>query len=254
SQTGNGEYLLGQSGNSDVLTANEDPATGERSVSQNVLVVNGSNDVQSISERKRLFENAVWWLLRRPLCGLTDLVISPDASADQANTGEPLIYTLTVQRSGECEGTGAIVTDTLPPGVKFVSANTPQGTWSEADGVVTFHLGLLEEVFLQLTVTVVPQSPGPIVNNVRIRNNEREQNLNNNVASLTVQVQGAPVGLQDQLNGKVGPVLSLEIGPDGLIQLNVTGEVGVSYAIESSEDLATWALWSQFVATAPTTK
>src|SRR5262249_24391880 len=46
SQTGSSQYLLGQSGNADVLIANEDTSTAERSVSQNVLMVNGSSDAQ----------------------------------------------------------------------------------------------------------------------------------------------------------------------------------------------------------------
>ena len=115
-QTGTDQVLLGQSGDTDVLVAYEDQATGVRTVTQNVLALNGSNDAQSIVERKRLFQNAVWWLLRKPLCGLTDLLISQTASANPVRTGTQLAYTITVQRSGECEGTGVTVTATAARG------------------------------------------------------------------------------------------------------------------------------------------
>jgi hypothetical protein len=70
-----------------------------------------------------------------------------------------------------------IVTDALPPNMKCVSADTPQGTWWEANGVVTFRLGLLEAVYLKLHVTVIPTAPGQATNVAKIRGNEREQNL-----------------------------------------------------------------------------
>src|SRR5262249_33214737 len=138
--------------------------------------------------------------------------------------------------------TGVTVTDTLPQGVNFVSADTPQGTWSIANGVVTFHLGLLEEASLQLTVTVMPTQPGQIANTVRIRANEQEQSVSNNSSTVTSTVQGAalpqavapPSQAQPgvNLNGANLPVLAAVIGDDGQVHLAVQGEVGASYRVE----------------------
>jgi uncharacterized repeat protein (TIGR01451 family) len=180
---------LGESGTADLLLAYESPATGVRTVTQNFLVVTGSDENESVLERQRLFQNAVWWLLRRPLCGLTDLLVSQTALPSSPKVGAEVTYTLTVQRTGECEGTGVVVTDVLPAGVKFVSAETPQGTWSEANGVVSFHLGLVQEVFLPLKVTVIPMQPGQLINLVQIRGKEREQNLANNSSTLTATAE-----------------------------------------------------------------
>jgi uncharacterized repeat protein (TIGR01451 family) len=247
--------LLGQSGTADVLVGYEDTDTGVRTVSQNVLVVNGSSTEESIAERRRLFLNAVWWLLHKPLCGLTDLAISQSASADPASTGEALTYTLTVQRSGECQGTGVTVTHVLPANVKFVTAESPQGTWSESNGVVTFHLGLLEGVMIELTVTVTPVKPGPAVSTVRVRGNEREQNLNNNTSTLTVQVDGVALAqaAASVANGgtvslpSVQSILSLTALPGGLIELAFVGELGGRYVVETSTDLVTWTSLAEFV-------
>ena len=197
----------------------------------------------------------MWWLLRKPLCGLTDLVISESASQNPVQTGQPLTYTLTVQRSGECEGTGVTVTDVLPPGVTFVSAETPQGTWTEADGVVTFHLGALEEVFVQLSVTVTPTQPGSITNTVRVRGNESEQSLGNNSASLTLQVQGRSITTQSLT--RLGPAhgaIALSRMTDGQLLIAVTSDLGLSWTLDTSEDLVHWTVRTAFTAAAPVTQ
>lgn len=48
----------------DVLVANEQQGTGMRTLTQPFQVWSGTNEV-SLAERKRLFQNAVWWLLQR---------------------------------------------------------------------------------------------------------------------------------------------------------------------------------------------
>jgi uncharacterized repeat protein (TIGR01451 family) len=252
SVVGTEPQLLARSGNSDVLVALEDPNTGVRTVSQDFLAVDGSNDSDSLSERKRLFQNAVWWLLRYPICDLTDLVIGETASINPAQTGQPLTYTLTLQRSGECEATGVIVTDVLPPGVKFVSANTPQGTWTEGNGVVTFHLGAMQEVFIQLTVTVTPTQPGSITNVVRIRGNESEQSISNNSASLALQVQGNPVTANAQSVGAAPRAIFFALrSADDLMSLQVQADLGTEWILESSNDLVHWTAHTRFTVTAP---
>jgi uncharacterized repeat protein (TIGR01451 family) len=186
-QTGSDQVLLASSASADVLVAYQDPATGVRTVSQNVLVVDKSSAPDSIDERHRLFLNAVWWLLRKPLCGLTDIAISESAPTNVVG-GTPFTLSLAAQRSGECEPTGVVVTDTLPSGLTLVAADTPQGTWSQNGATVTFHLGLMQEVLVPLTITVVPNQVGSVTNIVSIRCNEREQNLQNNSASLAIEI------------------------------------------------------------------
>jgi uncharacterized repeat protein (TIGR01451 family) len=245
-QAGIDQVLLAQSGDTDVLVADENPVTAVRTVTQNFMVVNGSNDADSISERKRLFLNSVWWLLHKGDCGLTDLAVSQTAAPNPANTGNPLTYTVVVQRSGECEGTGVTVTDVLPPGVKFISADTPQGTWSEDSGVVTFHLGLLQEVLLQLTVVVEPLQPGQISNTVDIRGDVSEVNTSDNRSTLTLTVQGDPI---PQAVNTSDVHLTMRLGPDGAPELDLDGQVGVSYAVEISTDLVTWTSGATVVGT-----
>ena len=160
------------------------------------------------------------------------------------------------------------MTDVLPPGVKFVTAASAVGTWSEDNGVVTFHLGLLEDVFLQLTVTVVPTQPGQAVNAVEIRANEGEQSVANNSSSLTTPVQGQALpaqvtGVGSELSAALDQAgdlnLSLQIlapnrigagiGQGGMVQLSLPTVPGRTYRVESSRDLVSWATEAEFRAT-----
>ena len=188
-QTGPDHITVARSGSADVVLARQDPATGVRSVTQNILLAIGLNSAASTEERRRLFLNAVWWLLRKPVCGLTDLAISQSASPNPAVAGSALTFVLTVQRTGECDATEVIVRDVLPEDATFVSAHTPQGTWSEAEGVVTFNLGAFEDTALELRVTVLPTAPGELSNTVKVRGDERDPNLRNNASSIDVPAQ-----------------------------------------------------------------
>ena len=68
--TGTGEVLLGISGSTDVLLAFEDPVSQVRTVTQNNCLVldidltAGELERLTQVERKKLFQNAVWWLLK----------------------------------------------------------------------------------------------------------------------------------------------------------------------------------------------
>src|SRR4029079_5438992 len=96
----------------------------------------------------------------------------------------------------------------------------------------------------------------------RIRGNEREQNLNNNTSSLTIQVQGPaleqaqPTGTGAHV-GTLGdrgtPLIAARLSSAGVMEVLVTGPLGASYTIESSTDLVSWEMWASFTSTSPTT-
>ena len=51
-----------------------------------------------------------------------DLGVAKSDSPDPVQVGRPLTYTLSVDNGGPDLATGVVVTDTLPPGVTFLSA------------------------------------------------------------------------------------------------------------------------------------
>ena len=158
-----------------------------RTVTQNVLVFDNS-DEEAVAERETLFENAVWWLLRKLTCGLTDMSITMEA-ADSVPVGQPLIYSITVKQGGECDGEKVTVTDPLPPGMTFVSATTSRGSWRQSNGVVKFSLGLFTQgASADLTITVVPTQAGSLSNTATVRSNGRDVRPDNNVATVNTTV------------------------------------------------------------------
>lgn len=94
--------------------------------------------------------------------GIADLSVVKTDQTDPVVVGQDLSYTLVVTNNGPSLATNVVLTDTLPPGVIFVSAVPSQGTCSHNAGVVTCSLGTLA-AGAQATVTVTIQ---PTVNNI----------------------------------------------------------------------------------------
>jgi len=186
--TDTGEVLCGKSGDVDLLLAYEDPGTAVRTVTQNVLAFDQSDD-NAVAERKILFENAVWWLLKKPICGLTDMALAMAGSANPVVVGQQLVYSLRVNQSGECDGTGVSVTDALSSSVTFVSATTSRGNWTQTNGVVKFTLGSFSQgATADMTITVVPTQAGLLTNTTQVRSNERDVRPDNNSVSVITLV------------------------------------------------------------------
>ncbi len=85
-----------------------------------------------------------------------DLELTKSALPEYVALGDTLNYTLDIRNNGPDDATGAVVTDKLPPGVRFVSAAPSQGTCAQAGGVVTCQLGdMAVGSTAQITIVVV---------------------------------------------------------------------------------------------------
>lgn len=71
-----------------------------------------------------------------------DLNVTKTTTSTQAFTGSNITYTITVANAGPSTATNVVVTDTLPAGLTFVSANPSQGTCNAASPV-TCNIGTL---------------------------------------------------------------------------------------------------------------
>ena len=226
--------VLGRSGTSDVLIAYpalvEEDLGDVRSVTQSFLVGRGE-DVTSREERKVLFQNAVCWLLRCAECSLVNVWLDMNLSGETFKTGEPLTYSVNAYHAGECEATGVVLTNTLPPGTVFVKAVSGQGRVQSNGQDLTFHLGRLAKASVTtIDVTIIPVVAGVLSTRVRARINGPEVTLSDNTAELAI-----PVG------GSVKPVVRIERVAGGSHELRLTSEVGRSYVIQSSSDLRVWS-------------
>lgn len=115
--------------------------------------------------------------------GLTD---DPDPIA----TGYPLVYTMSVTNLGPATAVDVNVTNTLPPGVEFLSLATSQGAGDSAGDIVWVALGDLS-AGAQATVTVVarPWTAGTITDVATAVSSVLDPLKGNNTASVKTIVE-----------------------------------------------------------------
>jgi uncharacterized repeat protein (TIGR01451 family) len=113
---------------------------------------------------------------------LSDLVITKTASPNPVLSGGTLTYTLTVTNYGPTTAPAVTVTDILPVGLSFVSADN--GT--NNSGTVTWNLGAMakgESVVLTLVTTVSLDATDTIINMAAISGVRTDPELDNNTAN-----------------------------------------------------------------------
>lgn len=221
-----GEWILGRAGIRDVLVAlPRDLEVGqERRLTQAFQVTVGGNDASKL-QRKRLFQNAVWWLLDCQHCANLNLV--PFVHIDPAPTpgSDPWLVTIQVHPTGACEALDVHVSCELPPQLRFVQATAERGTWdaNPDTGIVHFALGRLRNgIDETLRILVRPVRSG--LANVRVSLtslNEAAGAWDDNESTASLLVQGPP-GLNILLRTPTG------------LELEVQGQPGVPYRVESA--------------------
>ncbi len=236
------EWVLARAGAREILIAvPDDPEEGTgRRLSQSFQVTAGG-DTPSRTERKRLFQNAVWWLLDCSLC--SNLNLTPVVSVEPAPAPDEgdFAVTIRVHPSGACEALAVRVTCQLSPNLGFVRAESERGSWSVLSdlGIVTFVLGRLPNG-IDETIQVVarPLRSGAATVRVAIQSlNETAGALADNEATVSLDVQGPPgLGIRRRLPG----ILELEVG----------GNPGVSYRIEAA--LSPTGPWVEVLPVIPT--
>ncbi|MFM7073920.1 MAG: hypothetical protein ACKO38_19210, partial [Planctomycetota bacterium] len=116
----------------------------------------------------------------------TDLAVTKSVSNPAPLVGSQIQYTISLRNNGPNDATGVVVTDQLPAGVTFVSANAPAGTtYSNATGI--WNVGALavnQTIVLQITANVT--APGVALNEARITGVDQNDEIpGNNTGSAT---------------------------------------------------------------------
>ena len=162
--------------------------------------------------------------VRRPVA---DLGVSLTAAPEPAVAGIALTNTIVVTNRGPEIALGVILTDPLPAGAVFVSADSTVGTCSNLGGIVTCALGDLP-VNAGATVTIVfkPSLPGLLTNTISIASNSQDTNAVNNTATYVTTVANPASRIIS-----AGAVLTSEGVPaNGMIDTNETVTVTLSLA------------------------
>ncbi len=98
-----------------------------------------------------------------------NLSLAKDDSPDPVTVGEELTYTLTIHNAGPAAADDVSVSDTLPAGVTFGTANASQGTCTELLGALACDLGSLASGGdATVTITVTPTAAGTLQNTASV--------------------------------------------------------------------------------------
>ncbi len=98
-----------------------------------------------------------------------NLGVSKADAPDPVAIGDALTYTVIVNNGGPETAANVVLSDTLPPGVTFVSATPTQGSCLQGSGVVTCNLGtLVNAASATVTILVTPGAPGVLTNSASV--------------------------------------------------------------------------------------
>ncbi len=96
----------------------------------------------------------------------SDLTVTKTVSDASPQEGDTIIYDVTVTNNGPDDATGVQVTDALPAGLSFVSADASAGSYDEASGVWNVGpLAMGERAQLQMRVSVDAGTAGTTIAN-----------------------------------------------------------------------------------------
>jgi uncharacterized repeat protein (TIGR01451 family) len=121
-----------------------------------------------------------------------DLSLTKIATPEPVKVTSNLTYSISVTNNGPAQASDVLLTDTLPPGVTFLSASSSQGSCMETSGVVTCMLGALNSgASASVTLVVVPNAAGSITNHARVTSSSSDPNLADNETTVVSTVEPA---------------------------------------------------------------
>jgi len=126
-----------------------------------------------------------------------DLGVTLAAAPNPVTVGQMLTYTLNVSNAGPSVATGTTLSDSLPAGVSFVSAQPSQGSCS-GTAVLSCSLGTLAVGgSASVVIQVIPNAAGSLTDTASVTSNVTDPNTANNSASVTVNAVAAPQPMAD---------------------------------------------------------
>ena len=126
----------------------------------------------------------------------TDLSVTSTASPDPVMLGGSWTHSIQVKNVGPATATGVTLTDPVPSGLAFVSADSDRGTCELSAGVITCALGDLSSgATANVTVVLLTTRAGSACDTVSVSGDQIDPNSDNDSSSAcaTVEGTGSPV-------------------------------------------------------------
>jgi uncharacterized repeat protein (TIGR01451 family) len=173
--------------------------------------------------------------------------------------GSNVTYSLTVTNNGPTAATNVVMTDTLGANLKYVSATTGQGTFTQSGSKVTFSFGTVV-VGQTVTATVTAQTleDGNLTNYASVTSSLSDANQNNNSGSATtvvaepaISVSGSVTTTSKKLNNVIVATFTHANGVepasaftatinwgDGSTSAGTISLSGITYSVKGSHSYA----------------
>lgn len=176
---------------------------------------------------------------------IADLTLGLTSPAGPIVLDTPIVYALAVTNLGPHPATQVLLTDLLPDGATFVSAESSQGTYSAEGNTVRFDLGSLEPAaFATASFTLIPNTATILTNSASASGSELDPDPSNNSAATTTEVR-PQANLVLSLSGSPDPVLVgsnlvycltvTNLGPHPATSVVVTDELSTATELVAAE-------------------
>lgn len=197
------------------LDCNNNGVEDAQEIAQGLVTDEDRNGVPDLCDPARLFG-----------FGMAELSLT--MRTNTINEGQDIVYTLRIMNMGPEAATGVELTNMLPTGVSFVSAEPEQGTCSEANRVVTCALGSMENgATVDVMITGAAFVSGSLVNMATVSADTSDTVLSNNSASDAqswlrillpyVTAMTNNMSLMSQLDGTATPAMHHGTGSRSLV-------------------------------------
>ena len=243
----------GKSGGSDVYVSFPsvsltDSATTRRFSQIISLAENG--DESSIEERRKIFKNALCWLLDCNRCAVINLTLLTEETQVEPlipKTGEIFNLKLQFTQNAECPATGVRAKFKAPVGLTVVGATTEQGEVTFTGNEANFSLGRMGvHKVVPVELKLRSQIGGLITNNITF--------YANGLTSTSIVAFHHETAFT--IFGDSVPIISADRDLGGNVRLKVSGQVGTTYVIEKSASIngngpIQWSALKEFQLAAP---
>ncbi|WP_306354237.1 gliding motility-associated C-terminal domain-containing protein [Flavobacterium sp. '19STA2R22 D10 B1'] len=147
---------------------------------------------------------------------ITDLSIVKTVDNATPNVGSEVVFTLTINNAGPSAATNVIVTEMLPSGYTYVSANPSAGTYDNGTGIWT--LGALNNgITATLNITASVNAIGLYANTATITGAETDPTPGNNTSTSTP----VPVPITNLNIAKTVDNITPDVGSDIVFTVTV---------------------------------